>query len=889
MRGIDRASARAGSGRRRRVVGSSASASASARGARQSAVRGARCAAKVRGMRRVVCVAEKPSLAHAIARALANDDGGEGDGSLRTRRGGATDVHEFTRPFDGLGACAWRVTSVTGHVMSVEFPERYANWDQCDPGELFAARVVKRADGRVARHLETEAKGCDVLILWLDCDREGENICFEVIEACGRVGKVLRAKFSAVTKDSVERALRTLIEPNINEALAVDARQELDLKMGVAFTRFQTQYFLNKYDRLDARVVSYGPCQTPTLGFCVERHLEIIRHVPEPYWVLDVAISRDDDGDDVVLAWSRSRIFDELAARVFLQLVHDAVRLRVVAIDVKEEKRVRPSGLNTVEMLKTASAGLGMGAHRAMQVAERLYMAGHISYPRTESTAYPRGFELKETLGIQKSHPTYGVFVSRLLDDGAFTAPRRGIDVGDHPPITPMRASTEDQVGGGEAWRLYDFIARHFIASVSPDCEYETQTARFDANGESFSAQGVRVITHGWTEIMPRRMIKDCPLPTCVVPGANVEMKSVRLRSEMTAPPGYLTESELIGIMEKNGIGTDASIPTHINNIQVRKYVDIEKGRRMVPTQLGITLVQGYYAIDAELVLPTVRRHVEQQLDLVAKGEAPYEGVVSHTLAQMFDKFNFFTTNIAAMDALFEASFSHTTTESTPYSKCGRCLRYLKLVGASGRIQRLYCPMEEVVYELPIGGAFKQFNGKTCALCGFELLIFTVKGTGRNFPLCPFCFNHPPYEGSPRVKAMLRGSPHPCTHPVADALAVCPCPECPPDRGSMVMLDPTSGYKLHCSTCDVLMKLPASIRKVNVSEDAECAACQAKCLDLEYFSGDKNLACLACEDELSEGTKLVHSRNTSSNGRGRGRGRGRGGRGGGRGRGDESR
>jgi len=188
--------------------------------------------------------------------------------------------------------------------------------------------------------------------------------------------------------------------------------------------------------------------------------------------------------------------------------------------------------------------------------------------------------------------------------------------VGDHPPITPMRASTEDQVGGGEAWRLYDFIARHFIASVSPDCEYETQTARFDANGESFSAQGVRVITHGWTEIMPRRMIKDCPLPTCVVPGANVEMKSVRLRSEMTAPPGYLTESELIGIMEKNGIGTDASIPTHINNIQVRKYVDIEKGRRMVPTQLGITLVQGYYAIDAELVLPTVRRHVEQQLDL---------------------------------------------------------------------------------------------------------------------------------------------------------------------------------------------------------------------------------------------------------------------------------
>jgi len=819
---------------------------------------------------RVACVAEKPSLALALARALARDVD-----DVRTRRGRATDVHEFARAFRDYGECEFRVTSTRGHVCAVTLPERCASWETTEAIEIFAATCEKKVDGGVAAHLERECRGADVLILWLDCDREGENICFEVIEACGRVGEVLRARFSAVTREAVERAMRTLGKPNENEALAVDARQELDLKMGVAFTRFQTQYFLNKYDGLDARVVSYGPCQTPTLGFCVERHLEIIRHTPEQYWVLDAAIQSDDANEgDRVLTWTRSRLFEELAARVFLQIVKDARRLRVVAIDIKDEKRVRPTGLNTVEMLKAASSGLGMGAHRAMQVAERLYMNGHISYPRTESTGYPRGFELKQTLEILKSHPTYGEFVVRILDDGMFTAPRHGVDVGDHPPITPMRACTEDQVGGGEAWRLYDFISRHFIASVSPDCEYETQTARFDANGETFSTQGKRVVAHGWTEIMPHKRIEDCPLPNCVVAGADLEIRFARLRSEMTSPPGYLTESELIGLMEKNGIGTDASIPSHINNIQLRKYVDIEKGRRVVPTRLGITLVQGYHAIDAELVLPTVRRHVEQQLDLVAKGEAPYEGVVSHTLAQMYEKYNYFTANIAAMDALFEASFSHATTESTPYSKCGRCLRYLKLVGASGRIQRLYCPTEEIVYELPIGGTFKQFNGRTCSLCGFELLIFTVSGTGRNFPLCPFCFNHPPYEGSPRVKALLRGSPHPCAHPVVDTFAVCPCPECPPDKLSMMILDPTSSVKLHCSNCDVLMKLPPSVRKANVSQDAECATCEAKCLDLEFDSGSKISACLACEDELKAATKIVHSKNTSSGGRGRG-GRGR--------------
>jgi DNA topoisomerase-3 len=119
------------------------------------------------------------------------------------------------------------------------------------------------------------AKGIDNLVLWLDCDREGENICFEVIRCTerfmnrgsGHEQRIFRARFSAVTAKDIQKALNNLVEPNENESLAVEARQELDLKIGVAFSRFQTRYFQGRYGDLDSAVISYGPCQTPTLGY----------------------------------------------------------------------------------------------------------------------------------------------------------------------------------------------------------------------------------------------------------------------------------------------------------------------------------------------------------------------------------------------------------------------------------------------------------------------------------------------------------------------------------------------------------------------------------------------------------------------------------------------
>eukprot|EP00743_Colponemidia_sp_Colp-15_P005401 GILK01005805.1.p1 GENE.GILK01005805.1~~GILK01005805.1.p1 ORF type:complete len:853 (+),score=115.47 GILK01005805.1:50-2608(+) len=839
---------------------------------------------------KVLMVAEKPSISNSISHILSH-------GQSQSRRGVANmcPVHEFNGKFQNKNA-HFIVTSVVGHVYTTDFPPEYQSWDKTEPIALFDAetrKVESDSKNRICKHLSSEAKGVDYLVLWLDCDREGENICFEVIENTepymSRVSgqQIFRAKFSSITAPDILKAMATLGAPNENEARSVDARQILDLKVGVAFTRFQTKYFTGKYGNLDAALVSYGPCQTPTLGFCVHRHDQIQTFQPENFWRVVPTVSKGHSS--IVLEWDRGRMFDQGVAVTFKTLVEENTRAVVEHVTAKEERRPKPEPLNTVNLLKIASSQLGIGPHHTMQVAERLYLQGYITYPRTESTAYSPHFDLAGTVKEHRNHPLWGDYASTLLQNGLST-PKAGHDAGDHPPITPTRAATESELGS-DNWRIYDYVTRHFLASVSPSCRYMKTTAKLSIGGETFTVTGKTVKLAGYTRIMPWTEKDDKPLPELVT-GEPLPITSVELKAGQTSPPDNLSESELISLMEKHGIGTDASMATHINNICERNFVKVEgTARRLVPTLLGIALVHGYHKIDPELVLPTVRSNIEQQVDLIAKGKAAFEAVVTHAIQNFKRKFEYFVRKIESMDVLFEATFSPLAATGRVLSRCGKCRRMMKYIDL--RPARLHCATCDETYKLPANGTIKLYKELKCPLDDFELVLFSTGSNGKSYSLCPYCYNFPPFEGVTKMGC------NECTHPTCKHSltknGVTPCVEC---SGTLV-LDASSGpkWKLDCNKCNFQVKLVENAHKISTT-DQYCEDCASMLLKVDFNKKDTPLengeteytGCFQCDEFLNDFCqarhgKMIHDKFRRRRGGGR---RGRGGRGRGRGRGGKN-
>ncbi|KAK9471085.1 DNA topoisomerase [Dipodascopsis tothii] len=527
---------------------------------------------------KVLCVAEKPSIAKSVAQIL-------GGGRVNVRNTGNKFIknYDFTYRFPApWGEAEVTMTSVVGHIMAADFDARYRSWQSCAPQELFHSQIVIKVDDdkkAVAQNIRTESRHAAGLMIWTDCDREGEHIGSEVCQIAREANPrlaVKRARFSNLERQHIHAAAQNPQELDQRQADAVGARIEIDLRLGAAFTRFQTLGLRDSSQKLSSSLISYGSCQFPTLGFVVDRFKRVAGFVPECFWYISVMCRREDI--DVTFKWKRNHLFDRMAVTLIMERCLEATEARVVSVVKKPTSKWRPLPLTTVELQKRGSMFLGLSAKRVMDIAEKLYTQGFVSYPRTETDRFDPGMDLQALVRKQTADNNWGAYAQGLLD-GGFRAPRQGKnDDHAHPPIHPVAHVSMPAIDH-EHHRVYTLIVQHFLACCSDDAKGESVEIMLDWSRERFSASGLTVLQRNYLDVYPYdRWTSTQMLPT-FTQGEMVPLTETKIKEGKTTAPNYLTEAELIALMDSNGIGTDATMAEHIETILTRQYaVKVPKG-----------------------------------------------------------------------------------------------------------------------------------------------------------------------------------------------------------------------------------------------------------------------------------------------------------------------
>jgi len=583
----------------------------------------------------VLVVAEKHTVAKAIANILA-------EGRIFREYIYGVPAYFFSRKNR-----LWCCLGLKGHLLDFDFEEAYNSWKQVDPRTLFfvdPVKVIRPENLRYVHALQTLGRRAREVILALDADVEGEAIAFEVVEIVKRVNPhatFKRAWFSALTREDILTAFENLRKPNPLFANKVFSRMIIDLTIGAAFTRLLTLAVeRNRFKLPRGMFLSYGPCQSPVLFLVVKRALERENFQKKKYYTLIALIEKE--GIVYKAEYTGEKIYDkEKAEKLYKELSREkeaeVVQAKYSKVSVKP-----PIPLNTIDLERDCSKFLDIRAKETLSLAEKLYQHGLISYPRTETTIYPPTLNLRKIASLFSSHPIYGPYVSSQILLKPVIVPTKGRDDDKaHPPIYPIKSVQLDYVRktlGGKACKIYDYVVRRFLATLSDPAFVEKQLVIFRIGGLNFKITGIRVLDEGFYKIYPFGRPSEKPLAYFKV-GERTRILSIKLVQRTTPPPPYLSEAELLRLMRVHGIGTDATMQEHIHTNIKRKYFLI-RGKKCIPTKLGKSVALTLSEIVPEIVSPEVRGKIESWLTQISEGKADPAQIVKEVKEQFLQYFD---------------------------------------------------------------------------------------------------------------------------------------------------------------------------------------------------------------------------------------------------------
>ena len=569
----------------------------------------------------IVCIAEKPSVAEDIAKII-----------------GATQRHRVGRNagyFEGNG---YQVTWTFGHLCELKDPEQYTPyWKTWSLSALpmiperFGIRLKEGVEEQfgVIRELFGKAER---IINCGDAGQEGELIQRWVMQKASAQCPVERLWISSMTEEAIREGFaqlrpqeeyRGLYEAGLCRAIG-------DWLLGMNATRLYTLKFGDR-SRRGAQPLSIGRVQTPTLALIVHRQQEIERFVPEPYWVLSTVYrdttftARLDTGEEEEEGKTAERertenkgatkrgFTDRAEAEAALRAIENTP-FTVTAVTKKKGSEAPPRLFDLTALQVECNRKFGYGADLTLEIVQQLYEAKYTTYPRVDTTFLPDDMYGKSKGILNGLSGLYGDLLTPLRGE-KLRKSKKVFDsskVTDHhaiiPTGVPPRALTDVQR------RVYDLIARRFIAVFYPDCRFATTTVDGEAADVPFRATGKVILDEGWRAVFRRDATKDENTPQRADEERTLPdftkgesgPHTPTLTAKETTPPKPFTEATLLRAMEtagrtvdneelrdalkENGIGRPSTRAAIIQTLFRRGYIR-RRNKSLEATPTGVELI----------------------------------------------------------------------------------------------------------------------------------------------------------------------------------------------------------------------------------------------------------------------------------------------------------
>ena len=630
---------------------------------------------KTEGSAKTLVIAEKPSVAQDIVRAL-------------TPVAGKFDKHD-----DHFENEQYVVTSAVGHLVEIAAPEQFdvkrGKWSFAHLPVLppyFELKPIDKTKSRLNAVVKL-AKRKDVARLVNACDagREGELI-FRLIEqyAGGLKGgqyqglgkPVRRLWLQSMTPAAIREGFERLRSDEQMRGLADAARSrsEADWLVGINGTRAMTAF--NSRDG-GFFLTTVGRVQTPTLSIVVEREEKIRAHKSRDYWEIHASFLAEageypgkwfdpnfkkPTGDDADADQRADRLWDHRQALAIVE----AVRGKTGSVKEESKPTTQASGLlyDLTSLQREANGRFGFSAKTTLQLAQSLYERHKaLTYPRTDSRALPEDylgtvkqtFEMLADSGMKHLAP----HALTALNNGYIRPTKRVFDnskVSDHFAIIPTLQAPSGLSDAEQ--KLYDLVVRRFLAVFFPSAEFMVTTRITSVLNHHFKTEGKVLVKPGWMAVYGKEAAEDVEGAQAgdkgqnLVPvreGETVRTEAVEAKGLKTKPPARYSEATLLGAMEgagklvddeelrsamqEKGLGTPATRAAIIEGLLTEKYM-LREGRELIPTAKAFQLMTLLRGLEVEeLSKPELTGEWEYKLSQMEHGKLSRDAFMAEIAA----------------------------------------------------------------------------------------------------------------------------------------------------------------------------------------------------------------------------------------------------------------